>query len=257
MTESFVDLGYRGVSLARRIKLAQVRPSAAYLETPAPMPVGSAITITGDDGTTIEAVVTMIHEQVGGSTTTPGMAVKPTLAGAAAEWWQARVTLPEEEPAKPRVIVDPVETPAPGVAQPRATAPMAAVTPESTLPAAVPPMPSASEQAQIVSRNRSDSAAPVPIIEPDDHSKRTSIMDAVSAEQLAALTAVDDDDGKKTEMMASVDLAALGLDNPASSSGGIPVSSDASDESEPADRPSATDVKSGPGGTVKRRKKKR
>src|SRR3954470_16011466 len=88
MSESFVDLTYRGLSLGRRVKLSQVRPSTGYLETPAPMPVGTAIQIATDDGITLDATVTAIHEQTGGSDKPPGMIVKPALAGEASEaWW--------------------------------------------------------------------------------------------------------------------------------------------------------------------------
>ena len=58
--ESFVDLTYRGLSLGRRVRLSQVRPSTGYLELPAPMPVGSQIAITAEDGTAFDAVVTAI-----------------------------------------------------------------------------------------------------------------------------------------------------------------------------------------------------
>ena len=41
MIESFVDLTYRGLSLGRRIKLTQVRPTSGTLELVSPMPVGT------------------------------------------------------------------------------------------------------------------------------------------------------------------------------------------------------------------------
>ncbi|MDQ3334903.1 MAG: hypothetical protein M4D80_07070 [Myxococcota bacterium] len=96
--ESFVDLTYRGLALGRRIKLTQVRPTTGYLELPMPMPVGTQISISTDEGVTLEATVAEIHEQVGGSDRVPGMIVKPVLAAdAASSWWQARVGLPEDE----------------------------------------------------------------------------------------------------------------------------------------------------------------
>ena len=104
MIESFVDLTYRGLSLGRRVKLTQVRPSTGYVETPAPMPVGTAISIATDDGITLDAVVMAIHEQVGGSERVPGMVVAPALADEARQsWWKERVALPEEPPASTRV----------------------------------------------------------------------------------------------------------------------------------------------------------
>jgi len=108
---SFVDLSYRGLALARRVKLTQVRPTTGYVEMPAPMPVGTQISIATDEGVAIEAVVAEIHEQVGGATHTPGMLVQPALSGAAAEWWKARIVAPDPEdlrttdPMMPTTIV--------------------------------------------------------------------------------------------------------------------------------------------------------
>ena len=98
MSESFVDLSYRGLALARRVKLTQVRPSTGYVEMPTPMPVGTHVAITTDDGVAIEAIVAEIHEQIAGATHTPGMLVKPALDGAGADWWKARVVAPDPEP---------------------------------------------------------------------------------------------------------------------------------------------------------------
>src|ERR1700691_2895932 len=96
MSESFVELTYRGLAVARRVKLTQVRPSTGYLELPTPMPVGTAIGIASDDGLVTSAIVAEIHEQVGGSEFSPGMLVKPALdSDAVRTWWSARVTLPE------------------------------------------------------------------------------------------------------------------------------------------------------------------
>jgi hypothetical protein len=101
--ESYVDLTYRGVSLGRRIKLTQVRPSSGYLELPAPMPVGTHVAVATDDGVTFDATVTWVHEQVAGSERVPGMVVAPELAvEAAASWWRARVALADEDPTKLR-----------------------------------------------------------------------------------------------------------------------------------------------------------
>jgi len=101
--ESFVDLTYRGLALGRRIKLTEVRPSTAFVELAAPMPVGTPVAIVTEDGVTLDATVTWIHEQVAGAERTPGMIVAPVLsAEAAAAWWQARVTLPEDERPRQR-----------------------------------------------------------------------------------------------------------------------------------------------------------
>lgn len=103
--ESFVDLSYRDLPLGRRIKLTQVRPSSGYLEMPTPMPVGTEIAITTDDGVTLSAYVLLIHEQVGGSDRTPGMMVRPALADDTARtWWSARVTLPDNQSTRPKPV---------------------------------------------------------------------------------------------------------------------------------------------------------
>jgi hypothetical protein len=179
---SFVDLSYRGLALARRVKLTQVRPSTGYVEMPAPMPVGTSIAITTDDGVAIDAIVTEIHEQVGGSSQTPGMLVQPALAGAAADWWKARVVAP-----------DPVPEPA-KLDDLRATDPMVPTT--------------------IVGRRMTGELA-VPELVDDGHN--TAVMEAVDPD--APVPPVEDavappveDDGKRTMMMDAVDLAALGLD---------------------------------------------
>src|SRR3569833_2416655 len=58
MSESFVDLTYRGLTLGRKVKLTQVRPSSGILEHVSPMLVGTSIVIASDDGSLFDAVVT-------------------------------------------------------------------------------------------------------------------------------------------------------------------------------------------------------
>lgn len=108
MNDSFVDLSYRGLALARRVKLTQVKPSTGYVEMPTPMPVGTHVAIATEDGVSIEAIVAEIHEQVGGATVAPGMLVKPSLEGASAEWWKARVTEPDAPPVEDLRATDPM-----------------------------------------------------------------------------------------------------------------------------------------------------
>jgi len=115
MSESFVDLTYRGLSLGRRVKLSNVRPTTGYVEMPAPMPVGTQIGILTDDTVALDAVVVEIHEQVAGSGHAPGMVLRPRLDGdVAKKWWQSRVTLPDAERKSAPVIAAP-EPPAPVV----------------------------------------------------------------------------------------------------------------------------------------------
>ena len=102
--EALVDVTYRGLEIGRRMKLTQVGPSTAYLEHGTPMPVGSQMELTTDDGLTISAVVLRVHEQVAGAEQAPGMRVRASLEGAATGWWRKLVscddpTIPEAQAA--------------------------------------------------------------------------------------------------------------------------------------------------------------
>ncbi len=213
MIESFVDLTYRGLSLGRRVKLSDVRPTTGYVEIPAPMPVGTPIGILTDDTVALDAVVVEIREQVAGSDRAPGMVVKPKLDGdAAKDWWAKRVSLPE--PVKPA----------------------------PAMPPPPPPMPKVPESVVVVSRRMTNPGIGIPALVDDGHD--TGVMDAIDPSQVAepietvavdpdADTAIADvplqDDGKRTIAMDAVDLAALGL-SPASSSGQLPAQSAGEDD---------------------------
>jgi hypothetical protein len=210
--ESFVDLTYRGLALGRRIKLTQVRPTTGYLELPMPMPVGTLVAIATDEGVTLEATVTQIHEQVGGSERVPGMTVKPQLGGDAAQrWWQARVALPEASDEQP-----------PSRGRPVTVRPRSHTVPQPALENPVE---------QLTAVPQSDPPAEHRTEKIDD--KRTTVMEAVDQEMLAKLTQSEGeverltrstgehdvvDDGLRTTVMDAVDPAALGLDVTASGS---------------------------------------
>ena len=194
MSESFVDLSYRGLALGKRIKLTQVRAAAGYLEMPAPMPVGTTIGIATDDGILLEATVAEVREQVTGSDRVPGMIVRPKLdADEARTWWKQRVSVEDEQP-----------------------------------------MPEADADGKVTVRSRRMSAGvAVPELVDDGRNTAVmSVMDDAAAEAVlaaAASVATADtpivDDGKRTMMMEAVDLEALGL-SPASSSGSMPAITD-------------------------------
>jgi hypothetical protein len=228
VNESFVDLTYRGLSLGRRIKLTQMRPSSGYLELPSPMPVGTHIAVAADDGVQFEATVAWIHEQVAGSDRPPGMVVIPELdADAAAAWWKAHVVLPDDELPRPRPRSRPVTV------RPRS----------HTRPTAPPAVALADDRPAIKADLEARVAAaagvepPAPAIEPpitagissehaivhpddDDEPEMTVSTDEEPApEPLPVLRRTGEhavvDDGKPTTIMQSVDPEALGLDFPA------------------------------------------
>ena len=287
--ESYVDLNYRGLSLGRRIKLTQVRPTTGYLEHPTPMPVGTQVAISTDEGVSFEAVVTQVHEQVGGSDRTPGMTVRPQLADdRASSWWVARVALPEQE-EKPAPRIKPITVrprthtvpdPAPRPATPPPV-PAAALRPQvinAEYVVEIPPKITAdittpmhavvdqSKEMTIEAANESPNVAPNEII---DDGKKTTVMEAVDPELLAMLGARSTtgelpvvDDGKQTTVMESVDVSALGLD--VSASGSFPTENGDDEISGASDGPAErattngdSDKPAGKSGAVKRRKKRR
>jgi hypothetical protein len=162
MSDCYVDLSYRGLALARRVKLTQLRPSTGYVEMPTPMPVGTAIAIATDDGVTVDAVVAEIHEQVGGSSHTPGMLVRPSLGGAAVDWWKARVVEPDLPAPEDLRATDPM-------------VPTTIVGKRMTGEIAVP---------EVV--DDGNNTAVMDAVEPpvEDDGKRTMMMDAVDLEAL-------------------------------------------------------------------------
>lgn len=226
MIESFVDLTYRGLSLGRRVKLAQVRPTSGYLEMPTPMPVGTTIAIATDEGVAIEAIVTAIHEQVGGSDKPPGMRVSPTLDDAAKSWWSARVALPDEPTSAPK------PEPQPDPASPSRSRP---VTIQPRVPVAVV---------------AAEPSVPEPIV--DNNNKKTVVMEAIDPSLIDQTIT----DNGRTTMMDAVDLKALGLDPTTRASqemAAVAAPIDVDDEGEDKSRPSSPDVTKS--GGVQRRKK--
>lgn len=209
MIESFVDLTYRGLPLGRRIKLTQVRPGSGYLEMPAPMPVGTAIALSTDEGVTIDAIVAEIKEQVAGAEVVPGMKIVPTLDGAKlASWWQARVALPAEE------------SPVGARAKPVTVRPRNATVPTAPPPEALQ-TPHAQADVAAALKMVVEAAAAAPPVD----TKRTTVMPVIDQELLAQLTKDTNielfsgsdhpvvDDGNRTTVMTALDPAALGLED--------------------------------------------
>jgi hypothetical protein len=242
MSESFVDLSYRGLALGKRIKLTQVRPSSGYLEMPTPMPVGTAIGIATDNGLSFEALVAEIHEQVGGSDRAPGMTIRPRLeADAQQDWWKARVALPElEPPAKPGPA-----RPEPGKSE-EPPGKVTVVSRRMTGEQAVPELVDDGHNTAVMAAVDDTQIAPPPIVV---SSRATNPGMAVVTESPHQII----DDGKRTVAMDAVDLAALGLD--AASSGHMTAAKPEEIEDEPSGVVETGADK--PEGGKKKRKKKR
>ena len=149
-----MDLTYRGIELARRVKLSAVTTRHGYLEVAMPMPVGTEVAITTDERVQFTAVVTEIHEQIAGATQAPGMRITPTLSADAQSWWTARAT---ESAA---IVVEP-----------------AAPVPPEPAPPIVPSKPAPRRSAEILAQVEAESLAATH--EVVDDGRRTVAMDAV------------------------------------------------------------------------------
>jgi hypothetical protein len=249
--ESFVDLTYRGLSLGRRIKLGQVRPSSGYVELPAPMPVGTRVAIATDEGVTIEAVVTWVYEQVAGSDRTPGMIVAPALtAAAAAAWWQDRVALPEDDAPRMRSART-----RPVTVRPRPKT-------LSTPPLAGPTIDDSPTIVADLDALVAAAAGLPPPRPPGDHGElRTAVMNAIDQAQLQNLARSPDaeatiavtsehvviDDGHKTILMEAIDPTELGID--AGAGGELEAGDDLGDDADgPGTGEGGEDPAAGSGG---------
>ncbi|MEO6776456.1 MAG: hypothetical protein ABI467_26160 [Kofleriaceae bacterium] len=220
MSESFVDLTYRGLALGHHVKLTEVRPTSGYLELAAPMPVGTSIGIASGDGTRFDAIVTDVREVAG--ELPPGMTVRPRLeVDAAKAWWKAKVELPD--------VVRVEAAPPVGIVRSK----------RGSNAGAVP---------ELVDDGRNTAVQQA--IDPDKLAPEGDTQVIPVMESNPAMAALHDD-GKRTIAMNAVDLAALGLD-PATSSGSIPVAKDEQEGEGDDDKP---DSKSGPAGRKKRRRR--
>jgi hypothetical protein len=252
--ESFVDLTYRGLALGRRIKLTEVRPSTAFIELAAPMPVGTQVAIVTEDDLVLDATVTWIHEQVAGAERTPGMIVAPVLAAeAAAAWWQARVALPDDDqprqrPARsrpvtvrPRSITERTKsatdrTPPPDHALADEVPTMMTAPPVDLAPGSAGADDRPAIVADLTARVTAAAGLEPPgpaSMSPGIHERPTMAMSAVEVNdrRTVAMSAVDQsqlaqatmrqtgehavvDDGKATMIMDAIDPATLGIDLP-------------------------------------------
>jgi hypothetical protein len=246
MSESFVDLSYRGLALARRIKLTQVRPSSGYLEMPAPMPVGTTLGIATDDGVLLEAVVTEVHEQVGGADRIPGMLVRPNLTiGHQETWWRSQIALPDAKAES--------KDPPPADADGKVTL----ISPRMSGQGAVPElmddgrdtgvmdavdmeMAAAPEAGASGSRASTEVDTEIADLPPDSGPRAPRDTLAIPMGQPMA------EEGPRTTAMDAVDLAALGLES----------SSDSLPTAKPEDYADAPPEKTD-GGKAKKKRKKR
>ncbi len=206
MSESFVDLSYRGLALGRRIKLTQVRTASGFLETPAPMPVGTTIGIATDEGVLLEAQVAEVYEHVGGDGRIPGMLVRPNLAVDAADaWWRARMdgAAPAPEPASERAQL---RAAPPADADGKVTVVSARMSGQGAVPELVDDGRNTAVMDAIVETPPDTVIADVPLVAAAPAADTTPTPASAAPAQVR-------DESKNTMAMDAVDLAALGLGN--------------------------------------------
>jgi hypothetical protein len=127
MSDVFVDLRYRGLPLANRVRLTELAVRELYLEVPAPMPVGTVIAIDGDEPTAVggDARVLEVFEQTAGSERPPGMRVRRLAADGAPR------SAPAAAATASRSTVDDPGTAAPATAAKEVTEVVAPPLPEA------------------------------------------------------------------------------------------------------------------------------
>jgi hypothetical protein len=207
MSEAFVDVMWRGLEVGKRVKLHAIHPADAYIDHATPMPVGTVLSLKTDEGLEIPVTVLRVHEQVGGSTETPGMSVKPLLAdvgAAAATWWDQRREVPRARP-EPDTGPPPMGTPAPALSPAALAAaddPRAAIVAKPTLTMSTVEVERALKAVKGAVEDEADAG-------------NTEVMSAVDPALLEAI-AVEErgdpglvDDGKRTMQMSVADVNAI------------------------------------------------
>ncbi|MFT3692452.1 MAG: hypothetical protein QM831_04875 [Kofleriaceae bacterium] len=219
MSEMTVDLTYRGLSLGKKLKLTNVRPSTGFVETAIPMPVGTTIGVIVDEYQ-FDASVTDVKEQVTGASgeapVPSGMTIRPKLDDKASAWWKGKVTLPDVQRVEAAPVVGIVRS-------------------KRSTGAGVPEL-------MDDGRNTAVQQAVNPAdLEPEEP-KDTQVIPVIDSNP--ALPAIQDD-GRATVAMDAIDLKALGLDP--SVSGEIPTIKEDDLESGPTTN----------GGGTKKKKRRR
>lgn len=134
MGEAYVDLLYRGLPLGNRARISQFDAQHAYVELPAPMPVGTAIALQVEAaGSPIAAQVVEIVEQTAGSERPPGMKVRALLDGEEKRaWWKEASGNPAVLDGAAKLVEDDKGAAAPPLREikPSTTDVMAVATPE-------------------------------------------------------------------------------------------------------------------------------
>lgn len=74
--EEFVDLTYRGLKVASRVRFVAEGAEGAFVEHEAPLPVGARVALVRDGKPVVEARVVGVVEQEAGAKSPPGMRLR-------------------------------------------------------------------------------------------------------------------------------------------------------------------------------------
>ncbi len=179
MGEAYVDLQYRGLPLGERARISQFEAQHAYVDLPAPMPVGTAIALLVA-GTEIAAQVVEIVEQTAGSERAPGMKVKAVLdAEAKRAWWKDASGNPAVLDVASALVEDAAVSAPPARVEikPSTTEVMAVASPDASPDA---PRPEKGEGKSPAPADLSPAVAPAPLPEEEKHAGATEVMPAMT-----------------------------------------------------------------------------
>lgn len=228
MSEDFVDVRWRGLEVAPKARLRAIAGGRGYVEHGAPMPTGTALTLHTADGHVLAATVAAVCEQIGGRTEPPGMELVVAADGDAAAWWRSR--------ADGAGAVDapaPVDRAIAAEARTRTIPPAelaAAVAAAGVAAPVVVAAPTDDDEAR-----PTDDARPTEVmmaVAPDDAGDDASAAAAEPPPEVPEAVPVElSDDGRRTSVMAAVDIEA------------IVAAGEAAAAAAPADEPSAGDGK--------------
>lgn len=258
MGEAYVDLLYRGLPLGNRARISQFDAQHAYVELPAPMPVGTAIALQVEAaGSPIAAQVVEIVEQTAGSERPPGMKVRALLDGEEKRaWWKEASGNPAVLDGAAKLVEDDKGAAAPPLREikPSTTDVMAVATPE---PAKLAEPVAAKADATIAAAaDATIKAAEEPAVE-EKLAGSTEVMPAMTEEMAESVAAAADagaaaivqpvSEEENTSVTSSAPVEAIS-DEP---SGVV----DAGDAPEAPEAPTASDA--APRGRGKRKKPNR
>ena len=190
-----VDVSYRGLPVGSGLAIRDFGPTTAYVvEVQAPMPVGTTLEISADDGVRFAARVVHVREKTEDAPSGAMRIAVDELDETARAWWDARVTTEDPAPvAAPERVAVAREPEPEAVSEPEPEAAPVEAEAETTEAVAPAPTPAVKET------RSTQMMSAVDLAEIQRMAAGASAEDFAAREAEAAAAGVtdDDDDGKK------------------------------------------------------------